>query len=156
MAIRRIDVPGSQKKAVRNARIVSERPGDEEIVVTIRVRRKEVSLERVTGDLTAREYAEQYGASAADLDKVTAFAAEYGLKVIERDETRRRIAVRGTVADMQAAFGTHLQTYQAPGGEYRGRVGAISVPAALAKIVVGVFGLDNRIPAAVLSTAAAG
>ncbi len=58
MATRRIDVPGSQKKAVRNAHIVRERPGDEEIVVTIRVRRKEVPIDRVTGDLTAREYAE--------------------------------------------------------------------------------------------------
>ena len=62
MAPRRIEVPGSQKKAVRNARIVSERPGDEEIVVTIRVRRKEVSLERVTGDLSARAQGEDGGA----------------------------------------------------------------------------------------------
>ncbi len=85
---------------------------------------------------------------------MTAFAAEYGLKVVERDETRRKLTVRGNVTAMQAAFGTHLQTYEAPGGEYRGRVGAISVPASLAKIIVGVFGLDNRVPADVLPTIA--
>ena len=112
--------------------------------MTIRVRRKKALPKRITEQLTHAEYAAQYGASDADLDKVAAFAKEYRLKVIERDAAKRKIAVRGNVADVQAAFGTHLRTYAAPSGEYRGREGKISVPADLAKIVRGVFGLDNR------------
>jgi kumamolisin len=50
----------------------------------------------------------------------------------------------GTVADFQQAFGVALQTYAYPGGTYRGRVGAVHVPTALAPLIEGVFGLDNR------------
>ncbi len=149
MAARRIEVPGSGKKPVRNARVVSDRPGDEEIVVTIRVRRRDVLLERITGDMTHREYAAQYEASTDDLDRVEAFAKEYGLVVIDRNAANCRITVRGNVSEVQAAFGTHLQTYEATGGRYRGHSGTITVPASLSRIVVGVLGLDTRTPASV-------
>src|SRR5436305_2078538 len=59
MATRRVEVPGSEKKALRNARVVGERPKEEEIVVTIRVRRRKALPKRVTGNLTSREYGEQ-------------------------------------------------------------------------------------------------
>jgi len=45
---------------------------------------------------------------------------------------------------MAAAFDVRLQQYEHDGGTYRGRNGPISVPAELAGIVEGVFGLDDR------------
>ena len=137
-------MPGSTKKPVRNARVVDERPSDEEITVTIRVRRRRALPQKITRQLTYAEYAARYGASESDLDKVAAFAASVRLNVIERDAAKRKIAVRGNVTDVQAAFGTRLRTYAAQSGEYRGREGSLSVPSSLAKIVTGVFGLDNR------------
>ncbi|HKO00520.1 MAG TPA: hypothetical protein VJ032_02435, partial [Thermoanaerobaculia bacterium] len=65
MAARRVEVPGSGKKPLRNARIVDERPSDEQITVTIRVRRKKVLPKRITEQLTHAEYAAQYGAADA-------------------------------------------------------------------------------------------
>jgi kumamolisin len=37
-----------------------------------------------------------------------------------------------------------LKEYSHPKGNFRGRTGAISVPAEYADIITGVFGLDNR------------
>ena len=58
---------------------------------------------------------------------------------------RRSIWLNGTVAEMEAAFGVTLQEYSLPGGgSYRGHTDPIMIPADLAGIIVGVFGLDNR------------
>ena len=59
--------------------------------------------------------------------------------------SRRSVWLSGTVATMSTAFGVTLQEYSLPrGGSHRGRTGEILIPANLAGIIVGVFGLDNR------------
>jgi kumamolisin len=45
---------------------------------------------------------------------------------------------------MGDAFGVELQRYDSPQGSYRGRTGPVHVPSALADIVTGVLGLDDR------------
>lgn len=50
----------------------------------------------------------------------------------------------GTVENVNKAFQVELKTYNYPNGTYRGRVGPVRIPANLAQIVEGVFGLDNR------------
>jgi kumamolisin len=50
----------------------------------------------------------------------------------------------GTVAALSNAFGVVLEHYEHPHGSYRGRTGVVHVPANLAPIVEGVFGLDDR------------
>jgi len=144
MAARRVAVPGSEKKPVHNAREVGDRPADETVVVTIRVRHKKALPKRVAEQLTPREYEETYGASKEDMAKVVAFAKSHDLEVIEKDAAKRKVAVRGQADKIAAAFGTQVKTYAAPDGEYRGREGSILIPEELAGIVVGVFGLDNR------------
>jgi kumamolisin len=57
---------------------------------------------------------------------------------------RRTVMVSGTVSNLQKAFHVELKEYSHPNGNFRGRVGAISVPAEYADIITGVFGLDNR------------
>ena len=52
---------------------------------------------------------------------------------------------RGTVAQLEAAFGVTLGVYENDDqGQFRGREGSISIPASLDGIVTGVFGLDDR------------
>ena len=60
------------------------------------------------------------------------------------DLARRTVILAGTVADMDRAFGVTLKTYAYDGGTYRGRTGPVQVPAEIAPVVDGVFGLDNR------------
>ena len=97
MAARRVAVPGSEKKPLRNARAVDERPADEQVTVTIRVRRKKALPKRISQTLTSAEYEARYGASESDLDKVAAFAKEYRLDVIERVPGRRDVDRTGRV-----------------------------------------------------------
>jgi hypothetical protein len=105
--------------------------------------------------MSTDEFAAKYGAAPADIDRVTEFAKAHGLTVVETHPARRTVVASGTVAEMNEAFAVSLGRYRVehpPGRRerqprtetYRGRDGFIHVPNALAEIIVGVFGLDNR------------
>ena len=64
--------------------------------------------------------------------------------MVEASIPRRTVVLKGTVAQMNQAFQVDLGTYETQEEKYRGREGAISVPANIAPIVEGIFGLDNR------------
>jgi kumamolisin len=88
--------------------------------------------------------ASRFGAAQSDLDAVSKFVRKAGLKVIEASIARRTVVAAGTVSQMEKAFAVELAYFQAPTQRYRGRVGHVHLPKELAKIVEGVFGLDNR------------
>lgn len=104
--------------------------------------------------LSQDEFAAKYGAAPQDIEEVMRFASANGLKVVKTHAARRAVVVSGTVAQMSKAFAVALGRYKhtivlhkraRPQIEtYRGRDGAIHVPKAMAKRIVGVFGLDNR------------
>jgi|SRR5271165_1021106 len=103
--------------------------------------------------LTPEEFTPLYGAALADLDLVAEFAAKHGLEVVEKNAAQRIVIVSGTVSRINKAFAVDLGNYQvapearAVGGEpevYRGYEGDVHLPADLAAIVEGVFGLDTR------------
>ncbi len=52
--------------------------------------------------------------------------------------------VSGTVGDFQKALGVDVKQYAHPTGDYRGRVGALNLPAEFVPHVHSIFGLDNR------------
>jgi kumamolisin len=97
--------------------------------------------------LSREEAATSMGADPADLDRVTAFAAAEELTVLEVSPARRSVRVAGTVAQMEAAFGTRLRSCEIDGRVYVCYEGVLSVPAELARIIEAVLGLDQR-PAA--------
>jgi kumamolisin len=94
--------------------------------------------------LSHQELVSQYGADEKDLAAVETFARQHGLQVVEKCASRRIVILSGTVEDFSKAFGVTLEHYEHPDGTYRGRTGHIQVPAELAPVVEGVFGLDNR------------
>jgi Pro-kumamolisin, activation domain len=94
--------------------------------------------------LSREDFAAHYGASSADIDRVVEFAKEHKFDVVESSVARRTVVLKGTVAQMSKAFAVDLGIYETPKEKYRGREGAVHVPAAIADIVEGVFGLDNR------------
>ena len=89
-------------------------------------------------------FAAQYGADEADIRAVERFVRDSGLHVTGSDAARRSVFARGTLADIEVAFGAHVSSVERLGATYRGRTGALTVPQALAGIVVGVFGIDDR------------
>jgi kumamolisin len=119
----------------------------ERTTVTLLVRSKE-SGTPPPGALSRAAFTERYGADAADLQKVEDFARAHGLTVVDSSAGRRTVVVRGTVAQLSAAFGVTLKRCQAGDVSYRGREGSVSVPADLAGVVQAVLGLDNRPQAA--------
>jgi hypothetical protein len=122
-------------------------PSFDDFVATPPPRRKGLSRE---------EFAAKYGAHPDDLQQIVAFAESSGLEVKKTSLGRRIVVVSGNVAQFGRAFGVAFGRYQQPperprrnrpprpGHIYRGRDGFVHVPEALAPLIVGVFGLDNR------------
>jgi kumamolisin len=135
-------VPGSTRPRPPGE-FVSVADPNERVTVTVRVRSKHASPP-LPGHLSREDFAAAYGAGEGDLERIDAFANEYGLTVVERDAARRTVRLEGTVAQMQEAFGVSLGTYTLGAVTFRGRTGTISLPASLTNIVDGVFGLDTR------------
>jgi hypothetical protein len=94
--------------------------------------------------LSRSDFAAAYGAASADLGRVAEFARAQGLAVVRTDLAQRVVLVSGTVAQMNAAFHVKLGQYESDTESYRGREGPIYIPTALAGIIEGIFGLDNR------------
>ena len=149
-------VTGSERAAVAGATPVSPATPEERLEVTVRVRAKPVSRGSNDGAafddkppaqrryLSREDFAASHGADPQDIAKISEFAAAHHLVVVESNPARRTVVLSGTVATFGSAFGATLQQFEHAGGTYRGRTGAISVPANLAGIVEGVFGLDDR------------
>ncbi|MDQ1474486.1 MAG: kumamolisin [Bryobacterales bacterium] len=118
---------------------------NEPITATLMLRRRTEELPRPgSSRVTREEFADLYGANPDDIALVEQFAAENDLTVGEIDLARRSVVLSGTVANMGEAFGTQLRLFQSPEGVVRGRTGALFVPAEVADVVTGVFGLDER------------
>jgi kumamolisin len=146
-------VRGSERVPLRGARAVGPVPQDERFEVTVRVRRKApLPREGFHTDmapsgrryLTHDQYASTHGADSADIAKIEVFARAHGLVVVETSAPRRSVFLSGTAAGFSAAFGTEIQHYEHGGGTSRGRAGPMMVPAELADVIEGVFGIDNR------------
>ncbi|MDE2277890.1 MAG: S8/S53 family peptidase [Burkholderiales bacterium] len=149
-------VPGSDRAPMPGARATRAALSDERFEVTLRLRGRPSPRALADGGahddrtplsrryLSRDDYEAQHGAASADLALVAGFAAAHGLTVVESHAARRSVVLSGNAQAFGAAFGVTLQEFEHDAGTYRGRVGSVSVPAELADVVVGVFGLDNR------------
>jgi kumamolisin len=128
---------------------------DETVDVTIRLRPRAGKKPFVNPDefrkpiakrniLTRKEFELRHGADTDSIARVESFARDHKLLVKEKSAARRTVILSGTVAAMNQAFGVELKQYEHPTGGYRGRTGAIHIPADLQDVIEGVFGLDNR------------
>jgi kumamolisin len=160
------ELEGSERRPRANAKFMGPADAGEHLSVTIVLRRRPDGPPVPSFDfylstpparrrrLSAEDFAPKYGASADDIAKVEAFARQHGLTVVDTHPARRTVVVSGTVGQMSDAFAVELGRYEhtvARGGRdkpqketYRGRNGFIHAPRALADVIVGVFGLDNR------------
>ena len=143
----RVELPGSYRPLASEAQRIGTPSRDEEIEVTVTLRGPQLpAADDITAvPLDAGTYAARYGASADDAAKVKEELERFGLQVYDVSLPTRSLHARGTVQQMNSAFGVTLGTYQSPAqGQFRGREGSITVPAALDGIITGVFGLDDR------------
>jgi kumamolisin len=138
----RVTITGSEKPADARATLVAAVDPNEPIAVTVRLRPDQAIPDEYAGQSRA-EFEQLHGARPADIAGVGAFARDYGLAVGRVNPAERTMTLRGTAAQMHAAFGADLARYRTADETYRGRVGGISVPQPLAEVITSVTGLDD-------------
>jgi len=149
-------IPGTHRTAKDNSKVVGPVPDNQMIEITVMLRSENTRSEfhaqamAVVQPHTSRkilsreEFAKKFGASSADIAKIEAFAKQSGLTVLKVNKAQRSVILSGTAAALSTAFGTRLDQYHHPDGEYVGRTGELSAPNEVTDIIEGVFGLDTR------------
>jgi subtilase family serine protease len=93
--------------------------------------------------LTPADYAAQFGLASSDIAKVTAWLTGEGLTVTGVANSGTFVTFDGTVAQVQAAFGTTIHTLRDNGVTHYANLTDPSVPAALGGVVMGITGLHD-------------
>jgi kumamolisin len=152
----RVALPGSERFALPGATPSGPVDAGEQLTVTVLVRRRanarEIDLAALGRRLPAERehlsrdgFAAERGADSDDLGRVEEFGRAHGLRIVESSAERRSVLLSGSATDVCRAFGVELSRYRHPGGgDFRGRTGYVRLPAHIAPLVRGVFGLDDR------------
>ncbi|HEY1567778.1 MAG TPA: S53 family peptidase [Solirubrobacteraceae bacterium] len=135
---------GSDRARKHNAERVGDVDPASAVEVTVTVRGPDLPQVTPGKSMSREELERRYSASAQDMNAVASSLGQYGLEVLDSAAPTRSLRIRGTAAQMQAAFQANLGIYRHDGDEFRGREGSLKIPADLEGIVTGVFGLDQR------------
>ncbi|MDR3699532.1 MAG: protease pro-enzyme activation domain-containing protein [Candidatus Sulfopaludibacter sp.] len=98
--------------------------------------------------LSPEQYAERFGASAADLDKIGAWLRSEGFEVRYTARGRDFISFSGTAGQVQAALHTEIHRYRIGAETHFANARDLALPAAFEPIVAGVLGLHDFHPKA--------
>ena len=93
--------------------------------------------------LTPEQFADRFGASPDDIQKITAWLESQNLNVTGVARARNSIYFSGTAAQVEAAFRTNLHRFERNGQMYFANVTDPSIPAAFTAVVRGVRGLHD-------------
>ena len=148
-----VQISSSERKSLPSAKKTGPVNPDEEMMVTLLVRRPSVddvlsksqAVPLPEGRHLSREaFAAAHSADQQDLKKVETFANHHGLVVKEIHEAAGTVLLTGTAASFSKTFNVELDNYKHPDFNYRGRTGHVHIPKELDGIVEGVLGLDDR------------
>lgn len=98
--------------------------------------------------LTSEQFVAQFAPTQADVAKIEAGLAKYGLTAVQTTATTLKVS--GLPANMERAFRVSLHNYEvaahgdAPAYVFHAPVAGASIPAELGGMVSGVAGLDTR------------
>lgn len=93
--------------------------------------------------LTPQELSTRYGASQANIDKVTSYLQAQGFQVLSVSSLKNQLSVSATVAQIAQTFGVTLLTFQKNGQAVFSPSSAVTLPAALKSLVTSVVGLSD-------------
>ena len=148
-----VKLPGSERTLVPGSSKTSDVDPNAPMQVTVTLQPRKLSRKQLSRDdliasgktISREEYAARYGADPADVQKVGAFAAAFGLSIANVNLAAASVVLSGRTGDFAKAFHVDLACYDHPvGGSYRGRTGSISIPSELSKVIRSVHGLDDR------------
>lgn len=150
---RHIRLPGSDRAPLPGAVLEGPADPDQQVQVTVFVRRRTDALSmldrlnRITlhhPRFSPDQLAARHSTDPSDIDRITSLATQNNLQVVSADALSRRVQLSGTVAQLQAFFGTELGLYRRQAGTYRGRIGPVRIPSEIGDAVEAVLGLDDR------------
>lgn len=102
--------------------------------------------------LTPAAFADSYANSSADVATVSAWLQSQGFQVASLPAGRGWIEFSGTVAQVEQAFQTQVDSDVTPTGTRFVLASDISVPATLQPLIHGIVSLDGALSAAALTT----
>ncbi|MGA8029242.1 MAG: protease pro-enzyme activation domain-containing protein [Bryobacteraceae bacterium] len=136
----RVALPGSTPQQ-KSSDTMSEIPNPEQQEVTA-----SLILRRSSGSGASKPTAkEATSADPNDVTAVCAFAEQYGLTIQEKNVETRTVRIKGTVQQMDEAFGVELcWITDSNGNRHLSYMGPLSIPKSLSGVVTAVLGLDQR------------
>ena len=93
--------------------------------------------------LTPDQYADRFGVSRDDMDKIVAWLESQNFTAIEPARARNTISFRGRAADVARAFGTRIHRYRIDGTEHFANATEPTIPAALQGVIRAIHGLHD-------------
>ena len=148
---KKTDLPGSERKTPKNAKLAGAVDMTATATVTAVLRRRGgdpvVTPGGVPAVVSSRdEFAQKYGAAPEDIQLVEEFASASHLNVVETSIEKRCVVLMGTLGQLSKAFGAKLKSYQYKGRKekFRARTGMLQIPIELKNVVIAVLGLDSR------------
>jgi subtilase family serine protease len=96
--------------------------------------------------LTPEQYADRFGLSTSDLNKVTAWLQSQGFTVNRTARGRTQVWFSGTVSQIEIVFRTEMHHFMVKGESHFANSVEPSVPSVLEEVVLGVHGLSNFRP----------
>jgi hypothetical protein len=93
--------------------------------------------------LTPAQFGERFGASQADLQKLTGWLASHGFRVNRVGQGAMTIEFGGTAGQVKEAFHTPIHSYVVNGEKHYANASDPQIPAALAPMVAGINTLHN-------------
>lgn len=96
--------------------------------------------------LTPSEYSSRFGLSQSDIAKIESWLETQGFTVDRVSNSRTSITFSGTVAQAESAFRTEIHSYEIDGKKHIANAIRISVPSALAGVILSVRNLDDFRP----------
>jgi subtilase family serine protease len=93
--------------------------------------------------LTPAQFGALYGPADSDVQAVTQWLGSQGFTINKVYSGKTVIEFSGTVAQVQAAFGTAIHNFQVDGKTYVANANDPQIPAALAPVITGIVSLNN-------------
>ncbi|MGD0524516.1 MAG: protease pro-enzyme activation domain-containing protein [Polyangiaceae bacterium] len=97
--------------------------------------------------LRPEDYASRFGASPADVARVSAWLGAHGLTVDGPSRTATRIGFSGDVGSIESAFATELHAIEVAGADHFAMTVAPSIPVEFQGLVLGLHGMNDFRPA---------
>jgi subtilase family serine protease len=93
--------------------------------------------------LTPAQYADRFGLSPNDMNRLTAWLKSQGFTITSIAGGRNEVSFSGTAAQVEGAFKTEIHFYNVNGEQHFANATPLVLPSALSGIVSGVIGTHN-------------